>query len=132
MEHSTYPASHVAALAIMFNGLCELPPTALFVPVKCLFPGRFSMMLSWPPFFLIEVIGTDEWPGRTLPVLLFLGRIPVSSTSFSLLLDMIPTSIGRFDFARVALVDWIGLMTSRFVYLDTREAVPPPAWDDRV
>ena len=89
------------------------------------------MMLSWPPFFLIEVIGTDEWTGRTLPVLLFLGRIPVSSTSFSLL-DMIPTSIGRFDFARVALVDWIGLMTSRFVYLDTREAVPPPAWDDRV
>ena len=114
-------------------------------------------MLLWPPFFLIAVTGTDDLrlfvsfvagrPGRTFPVLLFLDVLPVSrlvlatavSTSSSLL-DKIPTSRlvvagfgGRFNFARVTLVDSsIGLTTSRFVYLDTREAVPPPAWDDRV
>ena len=108
-------------------------------------------MLLWPPFFLIAVTGTDDLrlfvsfvagrSGRTFPVLRFLDRIPVSRLVLATaLLDKTPTSRlvvagfgGRFNFALVTLVDSsIGLMTSRFVYLDTREAVPPPAWDDRV
>ena len=112
-------------------------------------------MLLWLPLFLIEPTGTDDLrsfdsfvvgrPGRALPVLPSLDRIPVSrlvslaTVVSTLVLDRTPTSRsvvaglgGRFNFARVALVDSIGLTTSRFVYLDTREAVPPPAWDVRV